>query len=71
MKEVSQAMIEKEKKKVEQEEKIDPSNSTIISSKIYKKLTWYLIYKYNSNNNKNDNIKIPDINNYNSYQWVK
>ena len=70
MKEVSQAMIEKEKKKVEQEEKIDPSNSTIISSKIYKKLTWYLIYKYNSNNNKNDNIKIPDINNYNSYQWV-
>ena len=69
MKEVSQAMIEKQKKKLEQEENIDPSNSTIISSKIYKRLTWYLIYKYNSNNTKND-MKKPDENNYKSYQWV-
>ena len=69
MKEVSQAMIEKEKKKLEEEENIDPSNNTIISSKIYKKLTWYLIYKYNPNNNKNDNKK-PDENNYSSYIWV-
>ena len=68
MKEVSQAMIEKQKKQLEQEENIDPSNSTIISSKIYKKLTWYLVYKYNTNN-KND-MKKPDENNYNSYHWV-
>ena len=69
MKEVSKAMIEKEKKKLEQEENIDPSMSTIISSKKYKKLTWYLVYKYNSNNNKSE-IKKPDENNYTSYQWI-
>ena len=69
MKEVSQAMIEKQKQKLEQEENVDPTISTIISSKKYKKLTWYLIYKYNPNNNKTD-IKKPDENCYTSYQWV-
>ena len=67
MKEVSQAMIEKQKQKLEQEENVDPTISTIISSKKYKKLTWYLIYKYNPNNNKTD-IKKPDENCYTSYQ---
>ena len=70
MKEISQAMIEKEKKKIEQNENITPSNSTIISNKVYKKLTWYLIYKYNPNNNNNKDDKKPNENNYNSYQWV-
>jgi hypothetical protein len=70
MKEISQAMIEKEKKKMEQDENITPSNSTIITSKIYKKLTWYLIYKYNPNNNNNNDAKKPNENNYSSYQWV-
>jgi hypothetical protein len=69
MKEVSQAMIEKQKQKLEQEENVDPAVSTIISCRKYKKLTWYLVYKYNSNNNKNDNKK-PDENSYNSYHWV-
>ena len=67
MKEISKAMIEKEKKKLEEEENIDPNNSTIISSKNHKKLTWYLIYKYNKNNEKM--IK-PDENNYSNYIWV-
>ena len=66
MKEISKAMIEKEKKKMEEEQNIDPSNSTIISSKNHKKLTWYLIYKYNKNNNKQK----PDENNYSNYHWI-
>ena len=66
MKEISKAMIEKEKKKMEEEQNIDPSNSTIISSKNHKKLTWYLIYKYNKNTNKQK----PDENNYSNYHWV-
>ena len=66
MKEISKAMIEKEKKKMEEEQNIDPTNSTIISSKNHKKLTWYLIYKYNKNNSKQK----PDENNYSNYHWI-
>ena len=69
MKEISKAMIEKEKKKLEEEQNIDPSNVTIITSKNHKKLTWYLIYKYNKNNIKNKSQK-PDENNYSNYIWV-
>ena len=69
MKEISKAMIEKEKKKLEEEQNIDTSNTTNISSKNHKKLTWYLIFKYNKNNTKNNKQK-PDENNYSNYQWV-
>ena len=69
MKEISKAMIEKEKKKLEEEQNIEPSNTTIISSKNHKKLTWYLIFKYNKNNPKNESQK-PDENNYSNYIWV-
>jgi hypothetical protein len=69
MKEISKAMIEKEKKKLEEEQNIEPSNTTIISSKNHKKLTWYLIFKYNKNNPKNESQK-PDENNYSNYLWV-
>ena len=68
MEEASRAILEKQKMQLEQEENIDPASTTIISSKIYKKLTWYLIYKYNSNNKTEK--KIPEENNYKSYQWV-
>ena len=67
MKEISKAMIDKEKKKLEQEQNIDPSNTTIISSKNHKKLTWYLIYKNNPTKNPSQKI---DENNYSNYIWV-
>ena len=67
MKEISKAMIEKEQKKLEEEQNIEPNNTTIISSKNHKKLTWYLIYKYNKNNEK---MPKPDENNYSNYIWV-
>ena len=70
MKEVSQAMIEKEKKKLEEEQNIDPNNTTIITNKNYKKLSWYLIYKYNPNNSKTNNSQKPDENKYSNYIWV-
>ena len=57
---------EKKNKKKEEDQNIDPTNSTIISSKNHKKLTWYLIYKYNKNNSKQK----PDENNYSNYHWV-
>ena len=67
MKEISKAMIDKEKKKLEHEQNIDPSNTTIISSKNHKKLTWYLIYKNNPTKNPSQKI---DENNYSNYIWV-
>ena len=65
LKEISKAVIDKQKNIIENSEKIDPNNWTIISSKIHKKLTWYLLLK------KITDIKKPiDENNYNNYQWV-
>lgn len=45
LKEVSQALIQKEKTQLEKSINIDPNKCKIISDKKYKNLTWYLIYE--------------------------
>jgi chromosome segregation ATPase len=81
-KEMCAALIEKQKKQVEEENKVDPNNYKIITSKKYKKLTWYLICKKNKTNkdsiknsqNQNQNVinevENIDENNYINYKWV-
>ena len=81
-KEINTALIEKQKNKFEQENKVDPKNYVIITEKKYKKLTWYLVCK--KKNNQKNNSEPKDINNqniinekdnfnennYNNYRWV-
>ena len=64
-KEIYTALIEKQKNQIEEESKISPTNHKIITSKKYKKLVWYLIYK-----KKENNKEIKDENNYNNYKWI-
>jgi DNA repair exonuclease SbcCD ATPase subunit len=64
LKEVSQALIQKEKTQLEKSINIDPNKCKIISDKKYKNLTWYLIYekkKKDGEDNKEDYI---------NYRWV-
>ena len=68
LKEVSQALLEKQKFDLEQKDKkehISPETHFIITKKTYKKLIWYLISTINPKS-KNEN----DINDYNNYKWV-
>ena len=67
LKEVSQELIQKEKKQVEQLDSIEPDKCKIISDKKYKKLTWYLIYE---NNTKKGNTEEDEENKYENYRWV-
>ena len=64
-KEIFTALIEKQKNQIEEESNISPVTHKIITSKKYKKLIWYLIYK--KKENKKD---IKDENNYNNYKWI-
>ena len=67
LKEASKAIIDKQKKDLEQKEKIDfvsPETHFIITSKKYSKLKWYLISKIDPKINNNEK------NNYNNYKWV-
>jgi hypothetical protein len=72
IKEISEALIEKQKNQVEKESKVDPTNYNIITSKKHKKLVWYLICKKRSesNNDKNQNVINDPENNYSNYRWV-
>ena len=67
MKEASKAILEKHKKLVEEKNpKIEPNSYTLITSKKYNKLTWYLLQKktdIKNNNNINNDI-------YNKFIWV-
>ena len=67
MKEASKAILEKHKKLVEEKNpKIEPNLYTLITSKKYNKLTWYLLQKktdIKNNNNINNDI-------YNKFIWV-
>ena len=68
LKEVSQALIEKQKNELELKDKIDrisPETHYIITKKSYNKLVWYLVSTINPDN-KND----IQINDYNNYKWV-
>ena len=66
-KEINTALIEKQKNQVEQEFNLSPSTHKIITSKRYKKLIWYLIYKKNDSKKKD---QISEENNYTNYKWV-
>ena len=68
MKEASKAILEKHKKMIEENEKVDPASCRIITNKKYKKLTWYLVRKNTNVNNININTNINNI--YNNYFWV-
>ena len=67
MKEASKAILEKHKKLVEEKNpKIEPNLYTLIASKKYNKLTWYLLQKktdIKNNNNINNDI-------YNKFIWI-
>ena len=65
LKEISKEVLDKQKNIIENSEKINPNNWKIISSKIHKKLTWYLLLKKIT-----DTKKSIDENNYNNYHWV-
>ena len=68
LKEVSHALLEKQKNDLEQKDKnerISPETHFIILKKSYKKLNWYLISTV-SPKSKNEN----DINKYENYKWV-
>lgn len=68
LKEVSQALIEKQKNVQEQKDKIEhisPETHYIITKKSYNKLAWYLVSTINPEN-KND----IQINDYDNYKWV-
>ena len=70
LKEVSQALIDKQKNELElkdKNERISPHTHFIISQKKYKQLMWYLVSIINPNDDKISNDK---INNYNNYKWV-
>ena len=59
MKEVSQAILMKQKTQKEKEVFIDKDKCKIITDQKYKNLKWYLIYEKNE-----------DENNYENYRWV-
>ena len=61
LKDISQALIEKDKNKIEQSSKLNPNTCKIISEKKYKSLKWYLIYESNENEGEK---------NYENYRWV-
>ena len=67
MKEASKAILEKHKKLVEEKNpKLEPNSYTLITSKKYNKLTWYLLQKktdIKNNNNINNDI-------YNKFIWI-
>ena len=68
LKEVSHALLEKQKNDLEQKDKneyISPETHFIILKKSYKKLNWYLISTVNPKS-KNEN----EINKYENYKWV-
>ena len=68
LKEVSHALLEKQKNDLEQKDKneyISPETHFIILKKSYKKLNWYLISTVNPKS-KNEN----DMNKYENYKWV-
>ena len=67
LKEVSQQLIQKEKKQIEQLNIVDPNKCKIITDKKYKKLTWYLIYEKSMENN---NGQGDEENMYENYRWV-
>ena len=67
IKEINTALIENQKNQVEQEFNLSPSTHKIITSKRYKKLIWYLIYKKNDSKKKDQN---SEENNYSNYKWV-
>jgi hypothetical protein len=69
LKEASQALIQKEKKQIEQLDSIEPEKTKIISDKKYKKLTWYLIYEKNKNKNNTQDGE-DEENKYENYRWV-
>ena len=65
IKEINTALIEKQKNQVEKESNISPITHKIITSKRYKKLIWYLIYKKKEKKEENN-----EENNYNNYKWI-
>ena len=70
LKEVSKALIDKQKNDLEQKDKnerISPDTHFIICKKQYNKLIWYLVSKINPNDEKASKEK---KNNYNDYKWV-
>ena len=70
LKEVSKALIDKQKNDLEQKDKnerISPDTHFIICKKQYHKLIWYLVSIFNPNDEKASNEK---KNNYNNYKWV-
>ena len=66
-KEINTALIEKQKNQIEQEFNLSPSTHKIITSKRYKKLIWYLIYKKKETKKKEQN---SEENNYSNYKWI-
>ena len=55
------------KNQIEQEFNLSPSTHKIITSKRYKKLIWYLIYKKKETKKKEQN---SEENNYSNYKWI-
>ena len=72
LKEISEALIEKQKNQVEKENKVDPGIYNIVTSKKHKKLIWYLICKKKNepNDTKEQNVINDPENNYSNYRWV-
>ena len=69
-KEINTALIEKQKNQVEQEFNLSPSTHKIITSKRFKKLIWYLIYKKNDSKKKDQISEENNYTNYKCYKWV-
>ena len=68
LKEVSQALIEKQKNELllkDKKEQISPETHYIITKKSYNKLVWYLVSTINPDN-KNE----IQVNDYDNYKWV-
>ena len=70
LKEVSQALIQKEKTQLEQSVIVDPNKCKIIADKQYKKLTWYLIFEKNPNKKIEKTKEIDEEDDYENYRWV-
>ena len=70
LEQASLALIEKQKRDLEQKDKnehISPGTHFIITSKKYNKLTWYLMSNFNPNDERVENEKKA---NYKNYKWV-
>jgi chromosome segregation ATPase len=65
LKEASQALIQKEKNKIEKDISIDPNKCKVITDKTYQQLKWYLLYEKPANENNLD-----EENKYENYRWV-